>query len=138
MNIQFPNRTTSLAVPLAMVLALTAAAPAQAWFGKSSKSEARTSVQSDSTIVAFDQAFGEDRLVDAGRILDTALISAPNDPRLLLRAGELHMARGRFEEATQSFALAEKTPALKAQALQGRGIALAELGRSDEAAATLR
>jgi Flp pilus assembly protein TadD len=77
-------------------------------------------------------------LLDAGRLLDTALASGVSDPRLILRAGELHLARNRDDEAVRSFAQAEAGASCRAQALQGRGIALARLGRSDEAVTALQ
>jgi Flp pilus assembly protein TadD len=92
----------------------------------------------DQTLSGIDQALAEGRLVDAGRLLDTTLAAGVTDPRLMLRAGELHLARNRDQEAVQSFTLAETAPACRARALQGKGIGLARLGRSDEAIAALQ
>lgn len=124
---------------LASCVAL-AAAPAQAGLFKSSKSQEQAAAAAivEPAIAEFDRAMQEDRLVDAGRALDEALFAAPADPRLMLRSGELHLARGRYDEAVRSFGLAEAAPALKARALQGKGIALAQLQRSPEAEAALR
>ncbi len=119
---------------------LLAAGPAEAGLFKPSKGQEQAAAAAivDPAIAEFDRAMQEDRLVDAGRALDEALFAAPNDPRLMLRSGELHLARGRYDEAARSFGLAETAPALKAQALQGKGIALAQLQRSAEAEAALR
>jgi len=92
----------------------------------------------DATLTAIDQALSEARLLDAGRLVDTALASGVSDPRLILRAGELHLARNRDDEAVRSFSQAEACAPCRAQALQGRGIALARLGRSDEALSALQ
>jgi len=126
----------SLVLALALVAA-SAGTPATAGLFRPAKS-VQAAANLDAVTREFDRAMQERRLVDAGRILDEALLVAMDDPRLMLRSGELHLARGRFDEATRSFALAEGAPSLKAQALQGRGIALAQLGRSEEAIAVLR
>lgn len=128
-------RQTALA--FAALAVASVGTPAAAGFFKPGKA-AQATANLDLATSEFDRAMQEQRLVDAGRILDGALVVAPTDPRLMLRSGELHLARGRFEEATRNFALAEAAPGLNAQALQGRGVALAQLGRSDEAIATLR
>ncbi|MDP3869331.1 tetratricopeptide repeat protein [Phenylobacterium sp.] len=133
----FKSRARLAALAFAALAMASAGTPAAAGFFKPGKAVQATA-NLDMAISEFDRAMRELRLVDAGRILDGALVVAPTDPRLMLRSGELHLARGRFEEATRSFALAEAAPALNAQALQGRGVALAQLGRSDEAIATLR
>jgi Flp pilus assembly protein TadD len=121
--------------------ALLAAAPqAHAFsFPKLGKAKAEATRQSVEPLLAnIDQALEENRLVDAGRLLDTAYANEVADKRLLLRSGELHLARGRYEEAVRTFSDAEAAPGGKALALQGRGIALAQLGRSDEAATVLK
>lgn len=133
----FKTRARQTALAFAALAVASVGTPAAAGFFKPGKA-AQATANLDLATSEFDRAMQEQRLVDAGRILDGALVVAPTDPRLMLRSGELHLARGRFEEATRNFALAEAAPALNAQALQGRGVALAQLGRSDEAIATLR
>jgi len=130
-------RRRSALIACAAVAAALSVAPAHAGFFKSSK-PAQSSARITAVLPEFDRAMQEQRLVDAGRMLDEALIAAPEDPQLMLRSGELHLARGRYEEAVRSFTAAEAVPALQAQARQGRGVALAQLGRSDEASAVLR
>ncbi|MES2895554.1 MAG: tetratricopeptide repeat protein [Pseudomonadota bacterium] len=131
-------RSSGLAALAFAALAMASVGtPATAGFFKPGKA-AQATANLDIATSEFDRAMQEQRLVDAGRVLDGALVVAPTDPRLMLRSGELHLARGRFEEAARSFVLAEAAPTLNAQALQGRGVALAQLGRSDEAIATLR
>ncbi|WP_332774105.1 tetratricopeptide repeat protein [Phenylobacterium sp.] len=133
----FKSTAKLAAMALAALAVASAGTPAAAGFFKPGKA-AQAIANLDIATSEFDRAMQEQRLVDAGRILDGALVVAPTDPRLMLRSGELHLARGRFDEAARSFALAEAAPALNAQALQGRGVALAQLGRSDEAIAILR
>jgi len=83
------------------------------------------------------RAIEEQRLLDAGQIIDHAVYSGVRDPRLSLLAGELGLARGRLENALKDFAAAEASPATLAEALQGKGVALARLGRTEDAIATL-
>lgn len=89
-------------------------------------------------LAQVDQALAEDRLVDAGRLLDNAYLNDVTDKRLILRSGELHLARQRYAEALGSFTDAESEPSVRAQALQGKGIALAQLGRPEEAVPALK
>lgn len=83
------------------------------------------------------RAIDEQRLLDAGQLIDRAIYSGVKDPRLSLLSGELGLARGRLENALKDFAAAEASPATTAEALQGKGVALARLGRTDDAIAAL-
>lgn len=126
---------------LILSVALLAGSPAEARgllkFGGDNKADLEKK-SIDSLLPSVDQALAEDRLVDAGQLLDTAYAAGAQDPRLFLRSGELQLTRGRNEDAIRSFTTAETDPALKASALQGRGIALARLGRADEGVRTLQ
>ena len=127
------------AIAAATALAgLSTPAEAAGFFNLKKKPPVAASTSLDPTLAAIDQALADSRLVDAGRTLDMALAEGVTDPRLLLRAGELHLARGRDEEAVRTFTQSETSPGCRAQALQGKGIALARLGRSDEAVAALQ
>ena len=84
------------------------------------------------------RAIDEQRLLDAGQIIDRAIFSGVRDPRLNLLSGELGLARGRLDNALRDFAAAEASPETNVEALQGKGIALARLGRADDAIATLQ
>lgn len=86
---------------------------------------------------AIDKALDESRQIDASRLLDTAYASGLQDPRLSLRSGELQLARQRYDDAVRSFSAAETLAPQKARALQGKGVALASLGRADEAIVVL-
>ncbi|HVV65561.1 MAG TPA: tetratricopeptide repeat protein [Rhizomicrobium sp.] len=89
-------------------------------------------------IVNIERALDEQRYVDAGRMLDQALMAGARDRRLVLLVGELSLARARYEDALSSFRRIDADPNLRARALQGEGIALSLLGRSDEALAALK
>lgn len=102
------------------------------------KKAAAADTRADYAVAAMDRALAEGRILDAGRLLDQTLAAGVSDPRLLLRAGELHLKRGRYDEAERAFVQAQATPELKAAALQGQGLALANLGRSNDAVAALR
>jgi len=129
-------RTRAPGLALAALLLGGALAPAQAFPGFNKP--AAGNLQTDAVVAEIDRALAEDRLVDAGRLLDRALAAGATDPRLMLESGELHLARGRLDDAVRSFTTAQASPGLRARALQGRGVALSRLGRSDEAIAVLQ
>ena len=82
-------------------------------------------------------ALDEQRYVDAGSLLDQASINGVRSPELTTLTGELFLARSRFGDALNCFNQVEADPRERAKALQGKGIALSMLGRSDEALAAL-
>jgi Flp pilus assembly protein TadD len=84
------------------------------------------------------RALDERRLVDAGQLIDELLLSGVTDPRLHLLAGELGLARGRYDAAIQAFRLARPTTILSNEAMQGEGLALARLGRRADAVVLLK
>lgn len=90
----------------------------------------------DVRVAAISRAIGEQRLVDAGRMLDQAMLQNLRDSRLDVLTGELHLLRARPAEALDSFNRAAAGGADPAAA-QGAGIALSMLGRPDEAMAQL-
>ncbi len=93
---------------------------------------------SDATLAQIRTAFDDQRYLDASHILDQALMAAGKDPRLTYWAGELSLVRGRYQDALTNFTSIKTDPAVRAQALEGEGIALSSLGRSDEALASLQ
>ena len=92
----------------------------------------------DATVNAVQQALDESRLSDAGRLLDRAVLAGEKDPRLTLLAGELDLAREHFQDALAELKQAEANSDTRAKALEGEGIALSMLGRSDDALAVLQ
>jgi len=85
------------------------------------------------TLTAVRQAIDERRLLDAGRLIDEAALKGGRDPRLTLLNGELNLVQQRYDVALASYRLAEADPALRVRAWEGQGLALALLGRSQDA-----
>jgi len=140
------GRITLLAAASALLL-VAAPAEARGLFGsrhEAAKPAAAAAVAAadaaaaDAAVAATQQALDEQRYGDAGELLDRALASGMTDPRLVLLTGELYLARDRYDEAVNSFTAARATPALRARASAGLGIAQSGLGRSPEAMAALR
>jgi Flp pilus assembly protein TadD len=97
-----------------------------------------SSTTSNEVIQNVERAIHEQRFLDAGRLLDEVLLSGARDPRLAVLSGELNLARGRPGPALDSYRLAATVPETKTVALEGEGLALSQLGRSDEALVILR
>jgi Flp pilus assembly protein TadD len=93
---------------------------------------------SPAAIAAVELALDEQRYVDAARLLDAATVNGVSDPQLSTLSGELDIARGRYAAALDDFARGEAAEATRPRALQGRGLALAMMGRSDDAVSALR
>ncbi len=110
--------------------------PAQAGLFDSSPQPSNTA--SDKVIAQIQAAFDDQRYLDAGKILDQALLTSSNDPRVIYWVGELSLARGRYEDALANFRNATFDQKMHGPALEGEGIALAQLGRTDEAIASLQ
>lgn len=123
-----------VACTLAAALMLTGGNAHASIFARAAKPEPTVS---DAAIEDIQRAIDEQRLLDAGRYLDEAMLAGVKDPRLNLLDGALDLARGRFETALAAFRDAEAAPATHAHALEGEGVALSLLGRSDEALAML-
>ncbi len=136
---KFPNRTVQtsnfLAALAACALVVVAPNAKAGIFKHSPPPAAALSDQGDN---AIQLAISEGRLADASKLLDQAFLAGSKDPRLFLLSGQLNLARGHFDEALASYKAAEPDSHLKGQALEGEGIALSLLGRSDEAFPTLQ
>lgn len=125
-------RGSSLLVALALFSGLHGSADA-ASFRRSGK------VADTAQIAASIQhALDERRDRDAGGLLEQAAVNGIQDPRLDLLSGELNLRRQRPTAALSDFRRAARAPADTAAALQGQGIALAVLGRSEEAMGVLK
>lgn len=124
-------KAAAIILALAANGALLSAGPAQAGlFGGT----AAPALGADDRIVSqIQQALDDQRFVDAGSLLDRALISGSADPRLALLAGELNLSRGRYDAALASFKQVDAQPTLRARALEGEGIGMSLLGRTDDA-----
>jgi Flp pilus assembly protein TadD len=93
---------------------------------------------SSGTILQIKNAFEDERYLDASKILNEALLTSGDDSRLTYWAGELSLAGGRNQDALDNFARIKTDTRVRGVALEGEGIALAKLGRSDEAIASLQ
>lgn len=110
---------------------LCAAPPALAVAAKGPSADTK---RSDAAQVEDIQAaISEQRYVDAGRLIDHALLSGVKNPMLIIHSGELNLVRGRHELALGVFRQASRYPEVEARAQQGIGLTLSLLGRSDEA-----
>jgi len=118
-----------------VLLLCASLSPAQAGLFNS---EPKKPTVSGETITQIQTAFDDQRYLDASRILDQALLSSGSDPRLSYWAGELSLVRGRYQDALANFTSIKIEPGVRAQALEGEGIALSKLGRTDEAMFSLQ
>jgi len=124
--------------PALFLCTILGALPAQAGLFDSAPEKPAPVKVSDSTIQQIQSAFDDQRYLDAGKILDQALLVSGSDPRLIYWAGELSLARGRYDDALTNFMRIKTDPKMHGLALAGEGIALAKLGRSQEAVASLQ
>jgi Flp pilus assembly protein TadD len=133
------RRRRSLALSACTSCGLLAASlPAQAaWPFDSTPASQPAPIVSDETVAQIQRAFDDQRYLDAERMLGISLTAGSDDPRLVYLAGELSLGRGRYEEALSSFKGIDGKPEIRGRALEGEGIALAQLGRSDEAVTAL-
>jgi Flp pilus assembly protein TadD len=114
--------------------------PSQAgWFGGGGhKVQPNQQTLTDNQVADIRRAIDEQRFVDAGQTLDQAVLAGVQDPRLSVLRGELDLARGRYQTALDTLKPVDGPGSAQAEALQGEGIALSLLGRSDEALAMLQ
>ena len=104
------------------------------WFDGSPE----TTEVSDQTVLQIQQAVDDQRYLDASRMLNDALLKSDNDPRLLVLAGQVSLYRGQYDSALKSFKQIDENKAVHARAVEGEGLALSLLGRSDEAVKALQ
>ena len=93
---------------------------------------------SPQTVEQIQAAIDDQRYLDAGKMLDEAMLTGNDDPKLVYLAGELALARDRAQDALSFFRSIDTKPEVAAEALQGEGIALSLLDKSDEALKTLQ
>lgn len=135
---QFP-RQAAIRVGVAVVaVLLTAAGSGSASAFPFSKGAPAAEQIGDEQLDGIQRALDERRLIDAGRMIDGAMLSGKSHPRLDLLTGELGLARGRYDAAIQAFRLARRNPAVRSAALQGEALALARSGRDAEATPLLK
>ena len=112
--------------------------PAQAGLFDSTPAKPAPVKLSENTLQQIQTAYDDQRYLDAGKLLDQALLASGSDPRLTYWAGELNLARGRYQDALSNFMSIKTEPKVHSKAMAGEGIALAKLGRSQEAIASLQ
>lgn len=115
---------------LIVALTLMATRSEAAIFGHAAKP---TPGVSDAAVAEVQRALDEQRLLDAGRMLDQALLAGIKDPRLTLLGADLSLARGRYSTALTDYKNIQATPVTRVRSLEGQGIALSLMGRPDEA-----
>jgi Flp pilus assembly protein TadD len=123
---------------LAILIAAAALAATQATPAIAARGAAPAAVVSGEAVAQIQQAIDEQRLLDAARMLDTALLGGAKDPRLALLNGDLSLARASYGVALANYKSVQDAPSTRAASLQGQGIALALMGRSGEALAALQ
>ena len=132
----------ALALALAALIAAPAPCLASGIFShvlpKTHAKATADSVKVEALAQQVSQALDERRYVDAGALLDQALATDLKAPVLTTLGAELLLARGRYADALGVFRAEVADPTQKARALEGAGIALSLLGRSDEALADLK
>jgi Flp pilus assembly protein TadD len=93
---------------------------------------------SEKAVAEIQRAFDDQRYIDAAKLLDQALLTWGNDPKLTYWKGELCLVHGSYEEAFANFKSIEADRKMAGLAHEGEGIALAQLGRGDEAIIALK
>ena len=121
-----------------LICGLLGSVPAHAGLFSSTPPAPKQPLASESTLSQIQAAFDDQRYVDASKLLNQALLSSGSDPRLTYWAGQLSLARGRYEDALANFTRIKTDPSVQGLALEGEGIALARLGRSDQAMVSLK
>jgi Flp pilus assembly protein TadD len=84
------------------------------------------------------QALDERQQMAAADLLDKARLDGVKSPMLTVLGGQLLLAEGRFGDAAPLFRSVENEPGVRAAALEGEGIALSQMGKSDQAFADLK
>jgi Flp pilus assembly protein TadD len=109
-------------------------------FGKSGHDQKAVSSDRGADAVAdqIRQALDERRFVDAANLFERARLDGVKSPRLAVLGGELLLSQSRFADAVPEFRAQEGEPTVRAAAFEGEGIALSELGKSDQAFAALK
>jgi Flp pilus assembly protein TadD len=125
----------------ALVLVFAAAAllsgTAHAGIFSHGKKTVAKGASADVYVTQVQQAMGEQRYLDAERMLAQAAVAGMRDARLTVLEGEVDMARGRWEDALNAFRRAQADPGDRTGALAGEGVSLSALGRSQDAVPTL-
>jgi Flp pilus assembly protein TadD len=138
-NVVAMRLLSATAVALSLAAGPTLAGPFSHMFGKPAQAQ-KAAVGGSADVIADQvrQALDERRFVDAGDLLEKARIDGVKSPRLTTLGGETLLAQGRFADAAPVFRSVENDPSVRPAALEGEGIALSEMGKSDQAFADLK
>jgi Flp pilus assembly protein TadD len=117
-------------------IALGVPPAAAGWFDSTPAAPAQA--KSDDAAAEIQRDLDDEQYLDAGKVLDGALLADPENPKLVLLAGELSLANSHYAIALADFKSVDTIPEEKARALEGEGIALSLLGKSDAAFAVLK
>ena len=127
------NRWT---IPLTLVVALLGSFSARAgWFDSAPEAQPATS---DDVVAQIQREIDDQQYLDANKLLEQALLNDADNPKLVLLAGDLSLANGHYDVALANFRSIDSKPEQRARALEGEGIALSLLGKSDAALAALK
>ncbi len=123
---------------LSLIALLGGIGAAQAGLFDSTPEPAPPVPPSDELVTQIQRDIDEQQYLDASKLLDQALLNAGDNPKLVLLAGELSLANGHYDVALSDFRTVESKPEQRARALEGEGIALSLLGKSDDALTALK
>src|SRR5215210_4196834 len=90
--------------------------PAQAGLFHGAPPKPAPAKLSESTLQQIQTAYDDQRYLDAGKLLDQALLVSGSDSRLTYWAGELNLARGRDQDALSNFMSIKTEPKLHSKA----------------------
>jgi len=132
-----------LAAPfcLAAALASVTSAPASPFghlLGKPASHKADPTIGASALADQVRLALDERRYVDAAGLIEKAKVDNIHSPRLSVLDGELLLARGQLADSLTMFRSVASDPVERPMALEGEGLALSLLGKSDEALADLK
>jgi tetratricopeptide (TPR) repeat protein len=131
-----------LAAPVCLAVALAAAtaAPAFSPFGHRATKTQPNQVGDNAAALAdqMRQALDERRYIDASDLLEKARALNLHSPRLTALDGELLLAKGQIPAALAMFRSVAGDPVVKSKALEGEGLSLSLMGKSDEALIALK
>jgi Flp pilus assembly protein TadD len=129
--------TAAVLAGAALAAALAGLAPAAVALAKD-KGPKPQEIAIEKTVADIQSAIDEKRYLDAGSMIDMAVIGGSKDPRLGLVAARLDLARGRYDQALEQFRKAEAAPQTRGPAMEGEGVALAMSGREGDAVPVLK
>lgn len=129
----------TVAILIASAAAPSMAGPLSHLFSKSDQQhKAGSNDRAEMVADQVREALDERRFVDAADLLEKARIDDLKSARLTTLTGETLLAQGRFVDAVPIFRSVESDPSVRPAALEGEGIALSAMGKSDQAFADLK